>query len=347
MLWIAGVTNATNLIDGLDGLAGGVSLITVGTLLVLAVVRGDPLMVLFMSALGGAIGGFLIYNTNPASIFMGDTGSMFLGFVLATSSIHTASKATTVVALAVPMLALGIPIADTLIAMTRRAFRGAPLFSADRGHLHHRLLDKGLSHRAAVLVIYGGAGFFGLAALLVSFSNAPQAAAVLVLVAVAAFVVLRALGLADLGLARRALADRRRNLQVRAAIRAAAEKLHQARDTDQVWSTVCSMAPTFGASAVSLKLGQRHAGGLPGEWSFGFDTLPSSALRARFSLVTDHASDDVLELAWTDGRERLHRDTEIGVELLCEHATTALERLERQGGGADGRAKAKVIPLKR
>ncbi|MBK9519308.1 MAG: undecaprenyl/decaprenyl-phosphate alpha-N-acetylglucosaminyl 1-phosphate transferase [Anaeromyxobacter sp.] len=238
MFWIAGVINAMNLIDGLDGLAGGVAFIAVATIFTLAAVRGDALMLLFAAALGGAILGFLLYNFNPATIFMGDTGSMFLGFVLATAAIRTSSKSTTAVAIVVPILALGIPISDTLLAIGRRAVRGAPLFSADRGHLHHRLIDRGLSHRAAVLVIYGGATVFGAAALLVSFANGPQAAAVLLVMAVLTFLVLRALGLVDVTLARAALADRRRNLDMRASIRNAGEALRQAQTPHDVWAAV-------------------------------------------------------------------------------------------------------------
>ena len=121
-------------------------------------------MMLFTAALAGAVLGFLFYNFNPATIFMGDTGSMFLGFVLATTAIQTNQKSSTAVAIVVPIIALGVPIADTLLAMARRAARGAPLFSADRGHIHHRLLDLGLSHRQTVLVIYGASAVLGVAA---------------------------------------------------------------------------------------------------------------------------------------------------------------------------------------
>jgi len=120
LLWIVGVVNAVNLIDGLDGLAGGVAFFAAGTNLVLALARGDVLMALCMAALAGAVLGFLVFNFNPATIFMGDTGSMFLGFVLATVSIKTSTKSGTAVAMVVPIIALGLPIMDTLLAMFRR-----------------------------------------------------------------------------------------------------------------------------------------------------------------------------------------------------------------------------------
>ena len=143
LLWVMGVINALNLIDGLDGLAAGVAFFAVATTFAIAALRQDPLMMLFMAALGGAIVGFLAYNFNPASIFMGDTGSMFLGYVLGVGAMRTSQKSSTAVAILVPIVALGLPIADTLLAMLRRALAGRPMFSADREHIHHRLLQKG------------------------------------------------------------------------------------------------------------------------------------------------------------------------------------------------------------
>ena len=140
MFWIVGVINALNLIDGLDGLAGGVALVAVITTFLVSLQRGHPLMMLFSAALAGAIVGFLFYNFNPASIFMGDTGSMFLGFVLAATAIQTNQKASTAVAVLIPAIALGLPIMDTLLAIGRRAVRGRPLFQADKEHIHHRLI---------------------------------------------------------------------------------------------------------------------------------------------------------------------------------------------------------------
>src|SRR4029079_7437598 len=131
ILWIVGVINALNLIDGLDGLAGGVALVAVTTTFLLSMQRGHPLMMLFTSALAGAIIGFLFYNFNPASIFMGDTGSMFLGFVLSTTAIQTDENSSAAVAVLIPGIALGLPIMDTLLAIGRRALRGRPLFQAD------------------------------------------------------------------------------------------------------------------------------------------------------------------------------------------------------------------------
>lgn len=155
ILWIVGVTNAVNLIDGLDGLAAGVSSIAAVALLSILLIEHSSSMTLLVmaAALAGACFGFLPYNFNPAKLFMGDTGSTFLGFVLACISIQGPFK--TYVAFVVPLLVLGLPIFDTLFAIIRRLLRGQPIMSPDRGHLHHKLIDRGFSHRSTVIILYG------------------------------------------------------------------------------------------------------------------------------------------------------------------------------------------------
>ena len=148
LLWIVGVINAMNLIDGLDGLAAGVGLFGVTTTFVMAASRDDAIMMLFMAGLGSSLLGFLVHNFNPASIFMGDTGSMFIGCVLAVGSIQTSQKSSTAVAILIPIVALGLPIADTLLAMIRRAVRA---------HIHRKLMDLGLTQKQAVFILYGPA----------------------------------------------------------------------------------------------------------------------------------------------------------------------------------------------
>jgi UDP-GlcNAc:undecaprenyl-phosphate GlcNAc-1-phosphate transferase len=154
IFWIVGITNAINLIDGLDGLAAGVSGIATLVLYIVAVIRRQDDIAIISVSLVGAIFGFLPYNFNPAKIFMGDTGSTFLGFVLAIISIQGTMKSVTGLALAIPILVLGLPIFDTIFAIFRRVLSGRPIGEADRGHIHHRLLDMGLSHRMAVIILY-------------------------------------------------------------------------------------------------------------------------------------------------------------------------------------------------
>ena len=168
ILWIVGITNAVNLIDGLDGLACGVSTISSMTLLVIALVVAEPDVAILTAALAGACLGFLPYNMNPAKIFMGDTGSTFLGFVLATVSIHGLFKFYTVISFAAPFLMLGLPIFDTCFAILRRLAKGQSPMAPDRGHIHHRLIDMGFSQKQAVATLYVISAILGLSAVVLT-----------------------------------------------------------------------------------------------------------------------------------------------------------------------------------
>jgi len=154
LLWIVGITNAINLSDGLDGLAAGISAIVCGVIAIFAIYSGQVVMAVLMLALLGSLTGFLFFNFNPAKIFMGDSGSMFLGFTIASSSVMCATKSSALVGLALPVLVLGIPIFDTLFSMLRRFLERRSMFAPDRSHFHHKLLDLGLKQRHAVIVIY-------------------------------------------------------------------------------------------------------------------------------------------------------------------------------------------------
>jgi UDP-GlcNAc:undecaprenyl-phosphate GlcNAc-1-phosphate transferase len=154
IFWIVAVTNAVNLIDGLDGLAAGLSLMTCGVVAALAIYSQETAMGILMLAMVGSLVGFLMYNFNPAKIFLGDSGSMFLGFMLASLSLLTATKVATVMGIVLPMLFLGFPIFDMVISFLRRVLERRSPFSADREHIHHKLMDMGLKHHHAVMVLY-------------------------------------------------------------------------------------------------------------------------------------------------------------------------------------------------
>ncbi|MBD2845855.1 undecaprenyl/decaprenyl-phosphate alpha-N-acetylglucosaminyl 1-phosphate transferase [Paenibacillus sp. IB182496] len=164
IFWIVGVTNAINLIDGLDGLASGVSGIAIGTIAIMAALMGfEPIILMSVLLLGGILG-FLVFNFHPAKIFMGDSGSLFLGFSLAMLSM-LAFKQVTIVSFITPLLIIGVPLSDTFFAIVRRMVNKKPIFAPDKGHLHHCLRELGFSHRKTVLIIYGIAGFFGACAI--------------------------------------------------------------------------------------------------------------------------------------------------------------------------------------
>lgn len=154
LLWIVGITNAVNLSDGLDGLAAGISAVACGVIAVFAIYSSQVVMAVLMLAMLGSLTGFLFFNFNPAKIFMGDCGSMFLGFIIASSSILCSTKSPVLVGLALPFLALGIPIFDTFFSMLRRFLERRSMFAPDRRHFHHRLVDLGLKQHHVVITIY-------------------------------------------------------------------------------------------------------------------------------------------------------------------------------------------------
>ncbi|MDW7674356.1 MAG: MraY family glycosyltransferase [Bacillota bacterium] len=179
IFWVIGITNAVNLIDGLDGLAAGTAIITAITLAIVAWTEGQTVVMYAALILAAATLGFLRFNFHPAQIFMGDSGSMFLGFVLATLSILGLGKSATVISIFIPILILGVPILDTAFAIVRRYLNHQPIFSADKEHLHHRLLAMGLTHKATVVVIYGIHLVMGLSAVLLTFLTTAQGVMIL------------------------------------------------------------------------------------------------------------------------------------------------------------------------
>lgn len=343
LLWIVGVINAMNLIDGIDGLAGGVGLFAVGTMFVLSLARRDPLMMLFTVTLGGSIIGFLIYNFNPATIFMGDTGSMFLGFILSTTAIMTAQKSSTAVAILIPIVALGLPILDTLWALTRRAVRGHPLFRADKDHIHHRLLSIGLTQRQAALVLYGVCLLFAVTAWSLTWANSAQSALLLAWLAVMAFLFMRKLGYFPFIQVEAILERRRRNKGLRAEVQVMGPAIRDAGAADELWARIKDFVHQVGASEMALEITERRG---PEEFvKIRYATRHTEGdvdgldpLVATYPINAGGGFEDVaLILSWRDGRSEIERGDEVAVEELCIHVTAALKRLASRQGS--------VVPL--
>jgi UDP-GlcNAc:undecaprenyl-phosphate GlcNAc-1-phosphate transferase len=320
LLWIVGVVNAMNLIDGLDGLAGGVAFFGVGTNFILSLVRGDVVMCLLMAALAGAILGFLVFNFNPASIFMGDTGSMFLGFVLAAVSLKTSTKSGTAVAMLVPLMALGLPIMDTLLAMVRRSMLGRPMFSADKEHIHHRLMSRlVLSHRSAVLVLYGLCGLFTLTALGLNFANSAQSAMLLVGMGIVIFVLMRKLGYLDLRRASAVGETRRKNIRLRTLVTELSRAARRAQSLPQLWEAVRPLAEALDVARLELRL-QYQREGLTDGVVFETQRPAGSALPldVRIEVKEVEVALGWLNLSWRDGRSEVSRDEELALELVAD-----------------------------
>ncbi|NTV90296.1 MAG: undecaprenyl/decaprenyl-phosphate alpha-N-acetylglucosaminyl 1-phosphate transferase [Clostridiales bacterium] len=193
VIWIVGITNAINLIDGLDGLAAGVSSISALSLFFVTILGTNPdpavtaYTALITISLAGSTLGFLPYNFNPAKIFMGETGAAFLGFTLGVISLQGTLKSYTAISIAIPLLVLGLPLFDTIFAFLRRMLSGKSFMEADRGHLHHRLIDMGLSHKQSVVVMYICSGALGLCAIVLADRGALSA--IILLVAVSVFII--------------------------------------------------------------------------------------------------------------------------------------------------------------
>jgi UDP-GlcNAc:undecaprenyl-phosphate GlcNAc-1-phosphate transferase len=251
VLWVVAITNAFNLIDGIDGLATGAALFALLVLLGVSVMLGHPLVTVFAVALCGALIGFLPYNFSPASIFLGDSGSLFLGFTLAALSVLGAQKASTAVAVAIPIIAFGLPVLDTGFALVRRFIGGRPVFQGDREHIHHKLLERGWSHRHAALVLYGVCALFGLLALLfVSEGSAKTTGLVLFVIAAAIVLFVGSLRYAEVdelkaGL-RRNLGERRLRVANHVGVRRASQAMSKAKTLTEI----------FSATEVLLELGE-------------------------------------------------------------------------------------------
>ena len=192
VLWIVAITNAVNLIDGLDGLAIGVSAISATTVLVISLLVSEVEVAMVMAALVGACVGFMPYNINPAKMFMGDTGATFLGFILACMSVEGLFKSWAIISFAVPFLILGLPIFDTAFAFIRRIAHGQSPMQADRSHIHHRLIDMGLNQKQAVATLYVISAILGLSAVVLTTSGELRAMMFFVSLCVVALVAARA-----------------------------------------------------------------------------------------------------------------------------------------------------------
>ncbi|SEN12645.1 UDP-GlcNAc:undecaprenyl-phosphate GlcNAc-1-phosphate transferase [Stigmatella aurantiaca] len=321
VMWVVGVINAINLIDGLDGLAGGVAFFGVSTNFILSLVRGDVVMCLLMAALAGAILGFLVFNFNPASIFMGDTGSMFLGFVLAAVSLKTSTKSGTAVAMLVPIMSLGLPIMDTLIAMVRRTMLGRPMFSADKEHIHHRLMSRMvLSHRASVLVLYGVCGLFTLTALGLNFANSAQSALLLVGMGIVIFVLMRKLGYLDLRRAGAVSQARRKNQRLHSLVKTVTRATRRADSFQELWGVLRPLAEALDASRLELRFQQQWGHGITDGVVFETERPAGSAvpLDMRIEVKDDDVRVGWLRMSWKDGRAEVNRDEELALELVAD-----------------------------
>jgi UDP-GlcNAc:undecaprenyl-phosphate GlcNAc-1-phosphate transferase len=260
LVWLAGCSNAFNLIDGVDGLAAGAALFATLTMLLGAFLHGNMGLALAATPLAGALLGFLRYNFNPASIFLGDAGALTLGFVLGCYGVIWSQKSATVLGMTAPLLALAVPILDTLVAMGRRFLRGQPIYQADRGHIHHRLLERGLTPRRVALLLYAVCGAAAGFSLIASVSRNQFKGLIIVMFCAAAWMGLQHLGYVEFGVAGRMFIKGafRRHLISYLALQSFRESLAAARTPEERWRVMCEGCREFGFSEVECNLsGQR------------------------------------------------------------------------------------------
>lgn len=257
VLWLVGITNAFNLIDGLDGLSAGAALFAILTVLVVALIHGHPLVVIMSIALAGATFGFLRYNFAPASIFMGDSGSLFLGFLIAALSLEGSQKSTTAVAVAIPIVSLGLPILDTVWAITRRLIGKRPIFTGDREHIHHMIVKRGLSIRQSIILLYGICAAFALFSLLFLNPNGQIMGLILFIVGFCIFLGIQRLGyheLTELRYALRKLWSQRHVVAANITVRRAASHLREAESLGALLTTLEEMLSGNDFDRVELNL---------------------------------------------------------------------------------------------
>jgi UDP-GlcNAc:undecaprenyl-phosphate GlcNAc-1-phosphate transferase len=277
ILWVLAITNAFNLIDGLDGLAAGAALFSTLVVFVVALVNEQSLVIVMTIALAGAILGFLRYNFNPATIFLGDSGSLFIGFLLSALALEGAQKAPTIVAVAIPVVSFGLPILETSLSMLRRWISGRPVFTADREHIHHKLLQHGLTHRQVVIVLYGVSAVFALLSLFLLWPTGSSLGLVLLVLGTGIWIGVQRLGYLELGelarVAQRTL-EQRQIFVNNLAIRRATEEFKVARDYEQVCRILQAAFASndFDGLDVKIKL-------FPGEYSSLGATEPNPQAR--------------------------------------------------------------------
>ena len=349
--WVALVTNAFNLIDGIDGLAAGASIFAFLSILIFSIAQGHPEISLLSVILIGAIMGFLRYNFNPATIFLGDSGSLFLGFMAAGLSLAGSQKGSTIVAIAIPLVSFGLPLTEAGLSLVRRFLSGAPLLAGDRGHIHHRLLDRGLTQRQAAILLYGVCGLFALFGLMLLNPQRNLGALIFFVVGVGVIFGVQHLRypeFSELGHQLRYRVDRRRRaIATNVRLRRVSADLARARELGQVFAALAHLQESgeFDCGWIEISGSGAPTSSVPGEkaltpgrtilWSWEdrpgrAEEMRGSAFTWSLRLPLRQGADDLL------GEVVLCRDLRRGaahldISPLCDHLphdlSRALERL--------------------
>lgn len=276
VIWLIGCANAFNLIDGLDGLAAGVGLFASVTTLVAGLINNNLQLVLVTAPLVGCLLGFLRYNFNPASIFLGDSGSLLIGFLLGCYGAMWSQKSATLIGLTAPMMAMAIPLLDVALSIVRRFLRNQPIFGADRGHIHHRLLEKGLTPRRAALFLYGLCGVAATLSLLQDLVHDRAGGAILVMFCVVAWIGVQHLGYTEFGIAGRLFVrgTLRNFVDVQLRLQEFERRLTACSRADQYCNTITNTSRQLGFSGVCIRLAGQTVNQIPSDsaaWQLRLD----------------------------------------------------------------------------
>jgi len=325
IFWLVLCTNAINLIDGVDGLATGVGLFATATTLLAGLLQNNIDLALAVAPLLGCLLGFLRYNFNPATIFLGDSGSLFIGFLLGCCSVIWSQKSATILGMTAPLLALAIPLLDTGLAIVRRFLRQQPLFTADRGHIHHRLLDRGLTPRKVALLIYGLCTISAILSLSIMSTNFQGIA--IILFCAGAWIGIQHLGYVEFGVAGRMFVEGafRRHLNTNIALQTFESRLNTATTPDECWLVVQDSGKDFGFHTIDMSLAGRRY-----EYCNGGVPQPSWTVRIPLSAA------DFIELTREFGADAQHSVVAPFADSLRKAITPKIDTFERsRGAGAD------------
>jgi UDP-GlcNAc:undecaprenyl-phosphate GlcNAc-1-phosphate transferase len=256
VIWLAGCANAFNLIDGMDGLAAGVGLVATVTMLLAALAQKNLPLALATLPLAGCLLGFLRYNFNPASVFLGDGGSLLIGFLLGCFGAIWSEKSVTLVALTAPLLAVSVPLVDVLVSMLRRFLRNRPIFQPDRGHIHHKLLERGFTTKGAVLTMYGICGLLAIVSLLVNAVHNSFTGLIIILCCGGAWLGIRQLRYAEFAMAGRMFLGGkfRRIIDAETRLLDFEDSLAKTATIDECWTKIRTGSAEFGFQGVRMTL---------------------------------------------------------------------------------------------
>lgn len=256
VIWLVGCTNAFNLIDGMDGLASGIGLVATLTMLVAALTQGNLPLALATMPLAGCLLGFLRYNFNPASVFLGDSGSLLIGFLLGCYGALWSEKSVTLVALTVPLLSVSIPLLDVVLSISRRFLRNRPIFKGDRGHIHHKLLERGLSPKRAVLTIYALCSLVALFSLIVSATHNQFTGLIVILFCAAAWIGIQHLEYPEFAMAGRMFfgGKFRQIIDVETRLLDFEKALAKAVDVEECWTRIMQGTREFGFQGARMSI---------------------------------------------------------------------------------------------